>query len=360
MSDFDWSFSDINTDWNPADYQGAVDYSQFSPTDYSDYVPQVDPSSFNYGGDSYGFSGDPTGETWNSGPRADIYGDGTGMEAGNVQAMSPLDRLNAMIQDGQSFLGSPVGKIAQGGLGALVGLYGQKRSQKDLNKWYQKSKALQDARRAEAMKYNDPKTAISSRRVAEAPSQRRGESVFIENNQLPHFATGGGSFLNNLVAERFAEGGPVDEDKPSVLGFIKYAINRGKLPSEVRQEAEAQALRTGVPNKYMTRQMMLERQMAEAEGRPVEQETIQRARGGYVAGGTTGQADKIPAMLSDGEYVMDADVVSALGDGNNAAGAKALDQMRQNVRAHKRGASPKSIPPPAKSPLAYLKGKGAK
>lgn len=80
---------------------------------------------------------------------------------------------------------------------------------------------------------------------------------------------------------------------------------------------------------------------------------------GYVKGGQTGQSDKVPAMLSSGEYVIDADVVSALGDGNNSAGAKKLDQMRQNLRAEKRSAPSSEIPPKAKSPLAYMK-KGAK
>ena len=80
---------------------------------------------------------------------------------------------------------------------------------------------------------------------------------------------------------------------------------------------------------------------------------------GYFEGGTPGQADKIPAMLSDGEFVMDADTVSALGDGNNAAGASALEQMRQNIRKHKRGAPADKIPPKAKKPEQYLK-KGKK
>lgn len=77
---------------------------------------------------------------------------------------------------------------------------------------------------------------------------------------------------------------------------------------------------------------------------------------GYVNGGTAGQDDSVPAMLSDGEYIFDADTVSALGDGNNAAGAAALDQMRMNIRRHKRKAPANKIPPKAKSPEAYMKG----
>ena len=76
---------------------------------------------------------------------------------------------------------------------------------------------------------------------------------------------------------------------------------------------------------------------------------------GLLRGGTSGQADKINARLSDGEYVMDADVVAALGDGNTEAGARRLDEMREQVRRHKRSAGAKNIPPPAKSPLEYLK-----
>jgi hypothetical protein len=79
---------------------------------------------------------------------------------------------------------------------------------------------------------------------------------------------------------------------------------------------------------------------------------------GYVQGGGGGQSDVIDARLSPGEYVMDSDVVSALGDGSNEAGAKMLDQMREHIRAHKRSAPASKIPPKAKQPLAYLNKKG--
>jgi hypothetical protein len=79
--------------------------------------------------------------------------------------------------------------------------------------------------------------------------------------------------------------------------------------------------------------------------------------GKHVQGPGTGQSDDIPAMLADGEYVFDADTVSALGDGSNKAGASALDQMRKAIRKHKRGAPIDKIPPKAKHPLEYLRGK---
>jgi hypothetical protein len=79
-------------------------------------------------------------------------------------------------------------------------------------------------------------------------------------------------------------------------------------------------------------------------------------QGSYVEGAGDGQSDDIPAMLADGEYVIDSEVVSALGNGSNKAGAKVLDKMRENIRKHKRSGSLNSIPPKAKSPLSYIKG----
>ena len=79
-------------------------------------------------------------------------------------------------------------------------------------------------------------------------------------------------------------------------------------------------------------------------------------QGSYVEGPGDGQSDDIPAMLADGEYVIDAETVAQLGNGSNKAGAKILDKFRENIRAHKRSAPHDKIPPKAKSPLAYLKG----
>jgi hypothetical protein len=54
---------------------------------------------------------------------------------------------------------------------------------------------------------------------------------------------------------------------------------------------------------------------------------------------------------------MDADIVSALGDGNNEAGARKLDQFREEVRRHKRSAKNNKIPPKAKSLSNYMRVK---
>jgi len=81
---------------------------------------------------------------------------------------------------------------------------------------------------------------------------------------------------------------------------------------------------------------------------------IPYARGGevgYLHGVTGGQDDRIPAWLSDGEYVMDANTVSALGDGNNTAGAQRLDDFRKKLLKHK---GMKGFPPKTKPLEKYL------
>jgi hypothetical protein len=148
----------------------------------------------------------------------------------------------------------------------------------------------------------------------------------------------------------------------------------------------------------------LPREYHEATPKGHDPEFITGLTGYYADGKGTGQSDDIPALLHDGDYVMDAETVSALGDGSSKAGrqvledfrskiphsaksggkvvpakiadgeyvfpeafvtalgkgdnkrgAEILDGMREKIRAHKRRAPLDKIPPKAKSPLQYMK-----
>jgi hypothetical protein len=65
----------------------------------------------------------------------------------------------------------------------------------------------------------------------------------------------------------------------------------------------------------------------------------------FLAGGGDGMSDDIPATidgrrkaaLSDGEFVIPADVVSHLGNGSSRAGAKKLYSMMDNIRKARTG-----------------------
>jgi hypothetical protein len=69
--------------------------------------------------------------------------------------------------------------------------------------------------------------------------------------------------------------------------------------------------------------------------------------GKYLDGATDGMADEKPAvidgeepaLLSDGEFVIPADVVSHLGNGNSDAGAKVLEDMMARVRKERTGST---------------------
>lgn len=84
-----------------------------------------------------------------------------------------------------------------------------------------------------------------------------------------------------------------------------------------------------------------------------DNEVVQMATGGiaelkkgqYLNGASDGMADKVPAnidgqqeaRLSDGEFVIPADVVSHLGNGNSDAGARVLKDMMSRVRKARTG-----------------------
>ncbi len=98
-----------------------------------------------------------------------------------------------------------------------------------------------------------------------------------------------------------------------------------------------------------------------AEGGEVEHNPQFFSEGGlgtlenrYVTGDGDGTSDEVPAMLANGEFVIPADVVAALGNGSNEAGASVLDQLLQVVREHRQDHDPEDLPPDSAGPLAYL------
>jgi hypothetical protein len=199
------------------------------------------------------------------------------------------------------------------------------------------------------------------------------------------------TFNPNLkTVGQYLAAAPVDT-KESPLKLISLRHLRQSIAKPPRSmDTLAQG---GLPQKY-----------AKAAPKGHNPEFITGLTGYYASGKGTGQSDDIPAMLHDGDYVIDADAVAALGDGSSKAGAQALSQlqskiphsmssggsavpakiadgeyvfpeafvtalgggdnkqgaklldaMREELRAHKRSAPTSKIPPKAKSPLDYLR-----
>jgi hypothetical protein len=110
--------------------------------------------------------------------------------------------------------------------------------------------------------------------------------------------------------------------------------------------------------------------MAYAEGGEMNDDMVKhlmeyRKGGGHhgpgpVNGIGSGQEDKIPAWLSDGEYVWSAQDVADLGDGSTNEGVRRLDKMRQMVRKRAGRKNVKKIAKPQQGIEQMLKAVGSK
>jgi len=359
--DYDYTYE------SPVNWSGGNDFSDYSGGSWGDsgsnytYTPSASysPNSapYNPGIDFSIFTGplreqdtavDPlynsNGQAWST-PSVSYGGSDTPQQGA-------LSRLNGLLQSAQDEMGTPLGKTLMSLPGAALAAYDQSRANRQQKKIAAKQAAMLAQRRAEAMRFNEP-LRLQAVRQAAAPVARRGESQFFSNNRLPSY---------------FAEGGQVydpKEDKMGAMNMLRYMFNGHMLPSEVREQKEYDSAMRQYNSPIARRERQAMQEAGQDVTPPPTSPVRMKAEGGgigglrQVKGGSAGQADDVPARLSPGEYVMDADVVSALGDGNNDAGAKKLDQMRQSVRSHKRSAPSDQIPPKAKSPLAYMK-KGVK
>jgi len=123
----------------------------------------------------------------------------------------------------------------------------------------------------------------------------------------------------------------VDDYQQAINHYRRYGTGMPKspeinLPTDAdMQQAKQQAASTAVP--------------AASGG------LMNLAKGRYLSGSTDGMADKIPAniegkqpaRLSHGEFVVPADVVSHLGNGNSEAGAERLYNMMDRIRKARTG-----------------------
>jgi hypothetical protein len=124
------------------------------------------------------------------------------------------------------------------------------------------------------------------------------------------------------------------------LGGMMPQMPKPQMPVQAGQQMPQQMKRGGLPAIS---------DVPLAEGR------LDFRKGSAVHGPGDGQSDDIPAMLADGEYVIDAETVAQIGNGSTKAGAQALDKFRENIRAHKRSAPVNKIPPKTKALTSYLK-----
>ena len=158
-----------------------------------------------------------------------------------------------------------------------------------------------------------------------------------------------------------------NQNMPPQLGMPTQAMQPQGMPPQAMQQPQQQAMQQipQQPASYYTYgnpvnpsdmlQGMAHGGLPMQMNQPMTEGRNDYRAGSRVTGAGDGQSDDIPAMLAQGEYVFDADTVAQLGNGSTEAGSDLLDKFREEIRAHKRSAPVNKIPPPSKSPLAYLK-----
>jgi hypothetical protein len=190
-------------------------------------------------------------------------------------------------------------------------------------------------------------------------TSKDGGGIHMANGGLPGFAP------QNIPAQIG------NQNMPPQLGMPTQAMQpQGMPPQAMQQPMQQQAMQqmpqpTQQPASYYTYgnpvnpsdmlQGMAHGGLPTQMNQPMTEGRNDYRAGSRVTGAGDGQSDDIPAMLADGEYVFDADTVAQLGNGSTKAGSDLLDKFREELRSHKRSAPVNKIPPPSKSPLAYLK-----
>lgn len=174
---------------------------------------------------------------------------------------------------------------------------------------------------------------------------------------------GGGSLLNTLLRRGTPQGGKTPSELAAMMPGNRYSewsptqqlsMDRfqNSAPTLWNQRATSYAADRASPIRAGRNYAAGGEVDPAMMGEPMPQD----AEGALslVEGEGGGQDDKVAANLSPGEYVFDADIVAAVGDGDNSAGADILDRWRENLRAYKRGAPPTDIPPPTGDPMQYM------
>lgn len=326
--------------WDPTSWGASI----YEPSWFDNVAQLAAPSATPSGSsDFYGLGA--TGTL--SGPEEYFAGrDEVWAPTASSGGSSAWDSFNTGLQKIGNFTGSKGGQFLMGGLGGLASYLDAKKKNALMKQLMEQAAAEKAARAAKSAQYDAP-ARVTNMKTA-LPSWGAGTQAFSGNSLAAMTPRSSGTMYA-------AEGGSAEAPKKTgALDFLRFMIT-GEAERQTPQQKEAARLEAERRAKLSPSELQAEKiNNAYEDGRL--QKATQRARGGYIPGEAPGQSDKVPAMLSDGEFVMDADTVSALGDGNNAAGAGALEKMRQNIRKHKRAAPAHKIPPKAKKPEAYLKG----
>ena len=181
----------------------------------------------------------------------------------------------------------------------------------------------------------DMDLAAVRERVPQQPAPTAGSNLGIMSGE------------NNMAGDMYQKG---QERRPGGAGrrYFSDTIYAKRPDTEIPTVAEAEATAKAQADALAAKQAPTPPPAMAMGGRVPKYANggIAGAHKGYYLGGKTdGMADQVPARidgkhearLSDGEFVIPADVVSHLGNGNSDAGADQLHSMMNNVRKARTG-----------------------
>lgn len=174
---------------------------------------------------------------------------------------------------------------------------------------------------------NAPQVRAMVQRYSAMPQERLQEMALMMGNSPQ------GQIVNRVLQQKRMMGGSQppaqtqDQQQQSMGGYASGGMLRRALGGPSMSEA----------NPWWTRQE------AYATGRPAS---------GFLAGTTPGRADSIKTTAPSGAYVMPADVIAGLGEGNSLSGAHVMDMILRSgphgipMPRGSRGAGPPRPPRP--------------
>ena len=123
------------------------------------------------------------------------------------------------------------------------------------------------------------------------------------------------------------------------------ALNKANLANEARSAPTEEAAKKGAESDVVREGVAASKVIETLPPKYAHGGITALAQGRYLNGASDGMADKIPARIDDkqearlshGEFVIPADVVSHLGNGNSEAGAQRLYDMMDRIRKARTG-----------------------
>ena len=231
----------------------------------------------------------------------------------------------------------------------------------NINKWiadnpYATAQQIQDAVKGSGLNMADVKEGLAGSKLSKAYQNALISGIDSPQGGIPQLYENIVAYINDPkgykpgeLAKAAKEHGVSAEDIQAAQAFVENKNEVKDFLSKTAGLTDKQIAAEMVKNKWSAAEVAaatgLSAKEVEDRKKAAGYAMGGMAKGRYLQGDTDGMADKLPARigrdqpaaLSHGEFVIPADVVSHMGNGNSEAGAKKLYQMMDKIRMARTG-----------------------